>query len=147
MATPVPSDRLIGYRMNADKDFADRVRESSFTSSEWELLMSVVSFEIDGPEDPDSAELRPELEGLDQAIDAMSELPDANPYEQAPSSTSSAFGELFAGLKGLLDRGGDRTDQRQEATSLITEYTAFLEGLIREREAWADLCDEVATAD
>lgn len=142
MGVAVPADRLIGYRMRADQSFADRVHASAFTTAEWELLMSVVSFEIDDPSDPDSAELVPELSDIDDALAATDELPDAAPYQSGtPGGPAGGFLGALRDRFGLDDRGA--VDRREEAAALIREYTAFLEGLIRDDGAWSSLCEAV----
>lgn len=139
MADPVPSERLIGYRMTADKSFASRVQESSFSSAEWDLIMSVVDFEIVAASDPDEAQLQPVLDRIDDAIAATAELPPVDQFGQPTQSTPSDG--LLDRLLGLLRSTDDRDDERRhEAEALVSEYAAFLEGLLREDDAWADLC-------
>lgn len=142
MSDPVPADRLIGHRMNADRSFADRVHESGFSPTEWELIMSVVTFEIVGADDPDDAELHPVLDDLGDAISAIKSIPSTDPYASAGAQGRSGGGFLDQ-LRGLLSSGEDDERRHQEAQALVNEYTAFLEGLLRQDSVWDDLCAEI----
>lgn len=143
MAAPVPNERLIGYRMQADQSFASRVREAGFTSSEWELIMSVVEFEIVDPSTPADAEMRPVMDELDKAIAATDQLSSSNPYEEQPDDGGIAAGFVNS-LRGRLGLSESTGVDRDKAVMLVSEYAALLEGLLRQESAWADLCKSIA---
>ena len=142
MSTAVPSDQLIGFRMAADQSFNDRVLESQFSSAEWELIMSVISYEIDDPSDPDDAELVPVLDKLDDALSASRELKAIDPYEGATGGRSG--GGILDRLLGALRGDSSQADRRRDAEALVLEYTAFLEGIMRSRSEWESICAAVA---
>lgn len=146
MATPVPNELLIGHRMNADKAFAGRLNESDFSRTEWDLIMSVVSFEIDDPEKPETANLRPVIENLDDAIAAADEVPKddtSGPYSSGDTSSEG----LFDRLTGLFSGGKSSGDRRREAEALVNEYTATLQEQLKEHDRWESVCEQCVEAE
>lgn len=144
MTTPVPNELLIGHRMNADKVFASRVAESRFSRAEWDLIMSIVEFEIDDPSDPETAKLLPVTDDLDDALAATDEIPTVNASD--PYSAGSPQSESFLDrLTNWIGRFSLDDERREKATVLVNEYAATLQGQLRQRDVWDELCEECQT--
>ncbi len=149
MATPIPDELLVGHRLAVDQEFAERLRESEFSSMEWDLIMSTVSFELEDPGDPETATIVPNVEDLPAAISAIEDLPDTG-------HGSHGNPERGGDASGMVDRltsrlGFDRTegssspdDRRQAATALVTEYAEVLQIHLKQQRAWTELCDRLA---
>lgn len=145
MATPVPDELLFGHRMNADKAFSEQVAHSEFSRGEWELIMSVISFEIDDPQDPENASLLPVVDELDRALQAAKEVPGANdPYSREGGSSGGVIDRITGLFGGESKTTGDR---RGEAEALVGEYAQVLEAQLKEQAAWATLCEESRSTD
>lgn len=145
MATPVPDELLFGHRMNADKAFAEQVTASDFSRGEWELIMSVIGFEIDDPQRPDDASLQPVVDELEQALHAANEVPGAHdPYSLEGGSSDGMIDRITGLLSGESTGPGDR---RAEAEALVDDYAQVLEAQLKDRGAWATLCEESRSTD
>lgn len=146
MPEAVPEDHLLGHRMAVDQDFAQRLAKSSFSSGEWDLIMSVVSFAIEEPGDPAAATLVARADRLDDAVAAADEVPEAD-HGLAGSPGRGDGAGLVERLRGLL--GGSAADDEREADAraLIDDYADRLEAHLRERGAWTELCGSVANGE
>lgn len=152
MDASVPDELLIGHRMYVDNEFNPRVLESNFSNAEWDLIMSVVSFRVDGPEDPESATLYPVTKGLPDAIAATDELHDIHTVPNAPPTDASGgrIDVLVDRIKDVfgLDSYNRRSqDERlQAARSLVSDYAEVLEIHLRQQSQWANLCERAVGA-
>lgn len=145
MTTPVPDELLFGHRMNADKAFSEQVADSEFSKGEWELIMSVLSFEIDDAQDPANASLLPVVDELDRALQAAKEVPGVqDPYSSEGRSSGVVIDRISGLFGGASKQIGDR---RAEAEALVDEYAQVLEAQLKEQAAWATLCEKSRSTD
>lgn len=144
MSQPIPSEWLVGHRMYVDKEFQGRLLESGFTSSEWDIIMSVVSFAVEGPHDPEGAHLRPVLDDLPAAVEASEGIPEPL-AETDPRAGRGGFLDRVSGILGRAAGGGDSRDDRIEAAeTLVGEYTEVLEIHLKQQGLWQELCERAA---
>lgn len=149
MPTPIPEELLVGHRLAVDQEFATRVRDSEFSSMEWDLIMSSVTFELANPDDPEEAAIVADLEEVWTAIDAIDDLPDRQPgvKPSTPHRGSREPGVLsrLSSSLGLDDVwGGGPSDERiQSANALVTEYAEVLQIHLKQQHHWEELCERV----
>jgi hypothetical protein len=132
------TDRIVGARMAQDREFGDRVAQSSLSHQEWNLVMTATEFRIEDPDDPDRARLVGDTSKLPSVIPEMdriaSEQPDA---QRQQSSDGGVFGSIKSAL-GMGGGGGD--DERTEAAEeLVDEYTTQLQRRLEDRGRWAEV--------
>jgi hypothetical protein len=134
------TDRIVGARMSQDREFGDRVAQSSLSHQEWNLVMTATEFRIEDPDDPDRARLVGDTSKLPSVIPEMdriaSEQPDA---QRQQSSDGGVFGSIKSAL-GMGGGGGSGDDERTEAAEeLVDEYTTQLQRRLEDRGRWAEV--------
>lgn len=149
MATPIPDELLVGHRLAVDQEFAERLHESEFSSMEWDLIMSTVSFEMEEPDDPEAAAIVPNVEELPAAISAIEDLPDAGPGVHGGPDRAGGSGGIVDRLTSRFGITGDEGPtspdaRRRAATALVTEYAEVLQIHLKQQRAWTALCDRLA---
>lgn len=146
MDVAIPDELLIGHRMFVDNEFNERLLASDFSSAEWDIIMSVVTFRIHEPDDPEEAQLYPQLDGVPDAIAATDDLPDFQKVQSMqPERHTSGRLERFVGrvqsALGLDVRRKQKQHERiQNAEQLISDYAEVLEIHLRQQSDWADIC-------
>ncbi|MFW6449119.1 MAG: DUF5799 family protein [Halobacteriota archaeon] len=150
MGEPVPQEWLVGHRMAVDQEFARRVHDSGFSTAEWDLIMSVVSFELERPDDPESASLVPDAAELPKAVAAAEEIPRGHPGGAGapPDRGTDGFLSRITDSLGIGDGSGrgSREERVREATTMVSEYAEVLQIHLKQRNAWTDLCERVDRA-
>lgn len=144
-------DRLAGARMQVDQQFNDRVLASQFTNQQWGLIMTAVEFDIENPEDPDSAELVANTDQVEHIIPELENLPEGmgSPGMGQESTRSSGGGSILGRIRGLLtgDSGGQSDDETLEAASVLAnEYAGELQTFLEEQGRWKSLCESAAAS-
>lgn len=135
-------EMIIADRMAVDREFQERVNESSFSNQGWELVMTAVEFEIVNPEDPDAAHIEVNSEHIDSVLPAMKE---AEKALGAPQQGGSSFTDKIASeLKGFLDRGQDDAKRKAEAEQLAGEYANVLHSRLQRQGKWEQVCHQAA---
>lgn len=134
------TDRIVGARMAQDREFGDRVAQSSLSHQEWNLVMTATEFRIEDPDDPDQARLVGDTSKLPSVIPEMdriaSEQPDA---QRQQSSDGGVFGSIKSAL-GMGGGGGGGDGERTEAAEeLVDEYTTQLQRRLEDRGRWAEV--------
>jgi len=134
------TDRIVGARMAQDREFGDRVAQSSLSHQEWNLVMTATEFRIEDPDDPDRARLVGDTSKLPSVIPEMdriaSEQPDA---QRQQSSDGGVFGSIKSAL-GMGGGGGGGDGERTEAAEeLVDEYTTQLQRRLEDRGRWAEV--------
>lgn len=134
------TDRIVGARMAQDREFGDRVAQSSLSHQEWNLVMTATEFRIEDPDDPDRARLVGDTSKLPSVVPEMdriaSEQPDA---QRQQSSDGGVFGSIKSAL-GMGGSGGGGDDERTEAAEeLVDEYTTQLQRRLEDRGRWAEV--------
>ena len=143
------TDRFVGDRMTLDQEFSDRVSASGLSSQEWGLVMTAVEFEIEGPEDPETATVVANTDSVDQMGDAMAEVnAQVGAMGGAPGSARSGGdggGGFLGSIKSALGLGGggggSGSDEAVETGKrLAEEYATAFEKRLRERGSWERAC-------
>jgi hypothetical protein len=135
-------DHLAGARMRVDQQFEQRVRDSRFSSQEWGLIMTAVEFEVESPQDPDSARLVANTEKLGAIVPELGRIQEEMGGAARPPEGSSGgglFGRLRQYLGGLTsDDGpeGPSDEQLDEAQELVDAYAAELQSFLEEQGRW-----------
>lgn len=146
MDASVPDELLVGHRMYVDNEFTQRVLESGFSSAEWDIIMSVVSFRVHAPDEPEEATLYPAMDGLPDAIAATDELPDfqtvqhTQPRQRSGGRVSRFVTQLRESLGLDFAKKRDRHERVQAAEKLVSDYTEVLEIHLRQQSRWDDIC-------
>ncbi|WP_135661554.1 DUF5799 family protein [Halorhabdus rudnickae] len=138
------SEQIATERMQTDQEFADRVEASPLSNQQWGLVMTAVEFEIDGPEDPDSARLVADTSRLSSVMDEIKRMDErgGGAAMSAGSGTSSGeSGGLFSGLKNALGFEGGNDQLREAAEELAEEYVDQLQSRLEKRGRWANVCE------
>ena len=131
---------IAGERMKLDREFADRVQESSFDKQQWGLVMTAVEFEIDDPSDPATAELVPDTSNLPTIMPELDNVGRPGPMGTNAQSSSEGGG-IVDSVKGALGLGGDDDEERlDEATELTTEYCDRLQQALEANGRWEAVC-------
>ncbi|MFC7072118.1 DUF5799 family protein [Halovenus rubra] len=145
-------DRLAGARMQVDKRFDDRIRTSEFTNQQWGLIMTAVEFDIDNPEQPESAELVAKTDQVEHIIPELDNVPQGMggaPMGQQQSQGGSGDG-LLGKIRGFLggndDSGQSDEETLQAASALVGEYADELQQFLEEEGQWTSLCESAAAA-
>jgi hypothetical protein len=134
------TDRIVGARMAQDREFGDRVAQSSLSHQEWNLVMTATEFRIEDPEDPDRARLVGDTSKLPSVIPEMDRIASEQPDAQRQGSSD---GGVFGSIKSALGMGGDGgggDDERTEAAEeLVDEYTTQLQRRLEDRGRWTEV--------
>jgi len=145
-------DKLAGARMQVDQQFNDRVLNSEFTNQQWGLVMTAVEFEIENPENPETAEMVANTEKLDQI------LPELDKVEQGMGAAGPGGGGGGDSGGGILDTisnllsgsgggsGGVDAERRDAATALTGEYATELQKYLEKQGRWVDICESAAAS-
>jgi len=132
------TERIAAERMQTDQEFADRVADSPLSSQQWGLVMTAVEFDIDGPEDPETAELVVDARKLSSVMEEIRRIGDRQPGSAA---TSDSDGGILDSVKGAFGVGEPSDQLRETAEALSEEYARALQSRLEERDRWADVCD------
>jgi len=140
------TDRIVGERMQVDKEFSEKVAASHFSRQQWGLVMTAVEFEIENADDPDGARLvadtsklpsiAPELERMEQrGGGGMGGMSDAATLDDGPDGSSGGF---LDGVKDALGIGGgdDEREQLAAAEEMAQMYADELQDKLEERGKW-----------
>jgi hypothetical protein len=138
------TDRIAGARMTVDQQFTDRVEASSFSNQQWGLVMTAVEFELDGPEDPDSARIVADTSKLGSIMPELDKVENQSPMG-GPAGRDGGGG-LLSGVKSMLGLGGDGDDERAaEAEKLAQEYADALQSELESTGRWEGVCEQAAS--
>jgi len=121
-------DRLARYRLRADREFEDRIREAALDRRQWNLAMTAVTFRFADADDPAAAELVADTTNLDDVLPEMRAVGEEDDDGGLLDGVTSALG---------LDDGEDPL--KQEAERLVEEYTDELGAILKRENAWDDL--------
>jgi len=139
------TDRIVGERMQVDKEFSEKVAASHFSRGQWGLIMTAVEFDIENPTDPERARLvadtsklpsiAPELERMEsRGAGGMGGMADAATLDDGPESS----GGFLDGVKDALGIGGgdDEREQLAAAEEMAQMYADDLQAKLEERGKW-----------
>jgi hypothetical protein len=142
--------RIAGERMTVDRQFTDRVEASSFSNQQWGLVMTAVEFDIEGPEDPETASLVADTSKLPSIMPELDKVGQGGPMGGAPggrdSSSGSEGGGFLSGVKAALGlAGGDGEDERtEEAEQLAQAYADELQQELAANGRWETVCEQAS---
>jgi len=141
--------RIAGERMAVDKQFADRVEASSFSNQQWGLVMTAVEFDIEGPDDPETATIVADTSKLPSIMPELDKVGQGNPMGGPSGSDSrggSEGGGLLDGVKAALGlSGGDGGDERaEEAEQLAQAYADELQEELESNGRWERVCEQAS---
>ncbi len=144
-------DSLAGARMQVDQQFSDRIVASQFTNQQWGLIMTAVEFDIENPEDPETAELVANTDQVKHIIPELDNLPQGmgGAPMAAGGGQDSGGGGLLGRIRGFLtgDSGGSSqtdTETLEAASTLTNEYAKELQAFLEEQGRWESLCESAA---
>ncbi|MFD1515555.1 DUF5799 family protein [Halomarina rubra] len=133
------TDRLVGSRMAVDREFNDRVAESSLSPQEWSLVMTATEFRIADVDDPGAARLVGDTSKLDSVVPEMDRIA----AEQPNADRNSGGGGMFGSIKNALGMGDDQeakdAERKEAAESLVAEYTDRLQQRLEDRGRWEEI--------
>ncbi len=136
------TDAIVGDRMTVDQEFNERVNGSRFSSQEWGLIMTATEFEIENPDDPETARIvadtsslpaiMPELENVRSQVASMGGAPGDGGGGSSGGIVDSILGAL--GLGG--DDGGVDDEELAAAERLAQEYADELQAHLEDVGKW-----------
>ena len=141
------TDMLAAERMRVDRKFEDQLEASSFSRQQWGLVMTAVEFDIDGPQDPDTATLRADTSKLSSVMSEIKNLDKRGGGMSSPSGGvgSGSGGGILGKIAGLFGGGGGGGGALQnEAEELAGEYTEKLQAHLEKRGRWETICEQAA---
>ncbi|WP_331236485.1 DUF5799 family protein [Natronorarus salvus] len=149
MSRPQWMDRIVGERMATDREFAERVQNSGFSSQQWGLIMTAAEFEIEEPELPAKAELSADASKVPQIMPELDRIEKQMAAGGAiEGDDGSGGGGLLSSIKGALGLGGSDgdvdADRLAEAETLLDDYAAALQTRLEEGGRWVRICEMAA---
>ncbi len=145
-------DNLAGARMQVDQQFNDRIVASQFTNQQWGLIMTAVEFEIENPDDPETAELVANTEQVKHIIPELENLPQGmGGAQMGAGGSQDSGGGLLGRIRGFLtgDSGGSsQTDAEtlEAASQLADEYATELQAFLKDQGRWELICESAAAS-
>ncbi|MDS0258784.1 DUF5799 family protein [Haloarcula sp. S1CR25-12] len=139
--------RIAGERMTVDRQFTDRVEASSFSNQQWGLVMTAVELEIDGPDDPETAQLVADTSKLPSIMPELDKVGKGAPMGGQPAADSGeSSGGFLDGVKAALGlAGGDGSDDRTaEAAQLAQAYADELQAELESNGRWESVCTQAS---
>lgn len=143
------TDRIVGERMTVDQEFSSRVTSSTFSNQEWSLIMTATRFEIEDPDDPETARLVANTEQVEQVLPELETIR-AQPGGMGPGGQDSGGlglglgggGGFLESIRDKLGVGGsdDSYDEERDAAERLTaEYAELLQAKLEENGRWDDI--------
>ncbi|AHG04086.1 hypothetical protein HALDL1_11105 [Halobacterium sp. DL1] len=135
-------DQIVGARMTVDQQFADRVRGSSLSRSQWGLVMTAVEFEIENPEDPETATLVADTSKLQHVLPEMANVDEQMNAMGGGSAGGSSGGGVVGNIKNALGLGGgddDNEELAEESAQLAQEYAEQLQAHLESEDRWDEV--------
>lgn len=142
MAEGAWRDLIVGDRMQVDQQFADRVRQSGFSNQEWSLIMTAVTFEVEGS--AGSATLVADTSRVPDIVPEMEKLNrQMGQFGGGTERTGGGGGFVSSLLSSLgLSNGGSADRETvQKAERLVGEYADALEAHLRDNGKWDRVVD------
>jgi hypothetical protein len=133
---------IAAERMKLDNEFNDRIAASSFSNQQWNLVMTALEFEIDGAEDPETAQIVPNTSSIPTIMPELDRIAQQGPMGGGGGGSSgSSGGSLLGGVKDALGLGGSGKDERlEEAEDLAEQYAELLQEKLEAGGRWNGVC-------
>ncbi|QGA83049.1 DUF5799 family protein [Halomicrobium sp. LC1Hm] len=146
------TNAIAAERMKVDTEFNDRVEASSFSNQQWNLVMTALEFEIEGAEDPETAEIVADTSNLSTIMPELDRIAKQGPMGGGGGggggggSSGDTGGGLLGGVKDALGLGGGGggDDRIEEAEELAAEYAGLLQEKLETNGRWSMVCDRAA---
>ena len=140
--------KLAGARMQVDKRFEDRVRNSQFSNQEWGMIMTAVEWDVRQPGDAEAAELVAVTDKIEEIMPELERIQSqmGNPGAQTRDSgggIGARIGDLLDSLTGNGSGGVDEARVR-DAERLVQAYADELQDFLEERGRWDDIREAAA---
>jgi len=138
------TNRIVGARMAADREFEDRVQHSEFSRQEWGLIMTATEFEIEHPDDPERARLVGNTEKLPSVAPELERIAEEGRGGPAGADArDDGGGGVLGSIKDALGMGGggESFDESkvQAAESLVDDYTDRLQQHLEDNGRWEEV--------
>ncbi|MFC5973331.1 DUF5799 family protein [Halomarina salina] len=138
------TDRLVGSRMAVDREFGDRVAQSSLSNQEWNLVMTATEFRVADVDDPEAARLVGDTSKLESVVPEMDRIASEQPNAGGGSaSDGGSSGGLFGSIKDAFgmsgDDGPDDAERIETAERLVDEYTTRLQERLENSGRWEEI--------
>lgn len=138
------TDAIVAERMEVDREFSERVRDSRFSNQEWDLVMTATEFDIEDADDPETARVVADTTKVPQILPALEEMADRGGAVPgaggggAGDDADDGSGGIVSGIKdALLGGGGGNDDEKIEAAErLADEYATELQQRIEANGKW-----------
>lgn len=141
-------DLIVGDRMRVDQEFADTVRNSSLSSSEWSLVMTAVDFDVEG--EGESARLVADTSQVETILPEMEKLAERMGGMPGGQRSKGPGGGLLDSLRSSLGFGGGRgvdPEKRNDALGLPDQYARALQRHLEEQGKWERIRERSAAED
>jgi len=136
---------IAAERMELDNEFNDRVTASSFSNQQWSLVMTALEFEIEGPDDPGTAEIVPDTSSVPTIMPELDRIAQQGPMGGGGGGQTGggSSGGLLSGVKDALGLGGGGGgDERlDEAEALAEQYAELLQEKLEANGRWDAVCE------
>jgi len=139
------SDRIVGERMQVDQEFNEKVAASNFSRQQWGLIMTAVEFEIENPDDPETARMVANTSKIESIVPELDKVDQATGMAaQGGGGGSSGSGGVLGNLKDALGLGGSSGVDREQlaaAEEMAQMYAGDLQEKLESKGKWAQICD------
>jgi hypothetical protein len=138
------TDRIVGERMQVDQAFNEKVAASNFSNQQWGLIMTAVEFEIENPDDPESARLVANTSKVESIVPELENIDQRTGMAAQGGGGSGSSGGLLDGVKSALGLGGGGGVDREQlaaAEELAQMYAGDLQEKLQARGKWVDVCE------
>jgi len=137
------SDRIVGERMQTDREFAEKVAASNFSRQQWGLIMTAVEFEIENPDDPESARLVANTSKVESVVPELERVEQATGMAAGGGRPDDDSGGILDGVKDALGLGGDDGIDREQlaaAEEMAQMYAGDLQEKLESKGKWEEVC-------
>ncbi|QLH83337.1 DUF5799 family protein [Halosimplex pelagicum] len=138
------SDRIVGERMQTDQEFAEKVAASNFSRQQWGLIMTAVEFEIENPDDPESARLVANTSKVESIVPELEKVDQASGMAAGGGRPEDDSGGILDGVRDALGLGGgsDGIDREQLAAAeeMAQMYAGDLQEKLESKGKWEEVC-------
>ena len=140
-------DLIVGDRMRVDQEFADTVRSSSLSSSEWSLVMTAVDFHVEG--EGESAQLVADTSQVESILPELENLAERMGGMPGRQESKGGAGGILESLRSSLNlgNGGPDPEKRSDALGLPQKYATALQKHLERRGKWEDIRERSAAED
>jgi hypothetical protein len=138
------TDRIVGERMQVDQAFNEKVAASNFSNQQWGLIMTAVEFEIENPDDPESARIVANTSKVESIVPELENIDQRTGMAAQGGGGSGSSGGLLDGVKSALGLGGGGGVDREQlaaAEELAQMYAGDLQDKLQARGKWVDVCE------